>query len=79
MHTELPEGISSSPGECQETLYNLVKHIPHTTVYIDIYCTGKTDDEHLSIIEQILKALDDANLRDNWKKCDLFKSSLDLS
>ena len=78
-YTKLPEGISSSPGECQETLCKLVKHIPHTMVYIDnIYCTGKTDEEHLSIIEQILKALDDANLRGNWKKCDLFKNSLDL-
>ena len=41
-YTRLPEGVASSPAECQDILEDILKGVPFTEIYIDnVYCTGR--------------------------------------
>ena len=47
-----------------------MKGIPHTEIYIDnIYCTGKTPEEHIIILSEIFQRIEKVglNLNDNHK------------
>lgn len=78
-YTKLPEGVASSPAECQEILEGVLKGIPHTEVYIDnIYCTGKDDNEHIKILNEIFTRLDKAGFRLNILKCEFFKKQIEI-
>ncbi|XP_046744305.1 uncharacterized protein K02A2.6-like [Diprion similis] len=78
-YTKMPEGIASSPAECQENLEGILKDIPFTEIYIDnIYCTGRTTEEHIKILEEIFRRLVNAGLRVNVNKCDFFKKELEI-
>ena len=78
-YTKLPEGIASSPGECQDILEEILKGIPHVAIYLDnIYCTGKSDREHLSTLDQICFTLNEVGMKVNPKKCDFMESKLEI-
>ncbi|XP_044760826.1 uncharacterized protein K02A2.6-like isoform X2 [Coccinella septempunctata] len=78
-YRKLPEGIASSPAECQDILTDILKGIDNTEVYIDnIYCTGRTDKEHLLTLEKIFFKLNEYDLRVNIKKCELFKEKIEI-
>ena len=49
---------------------NLLQGIPGVVVYIDdILVTGKTQEEHLAILERVLSRLESAGLRLKRNKC----------
>lgn len=78
-YTKLGEGIASSPAECQSILEEILKDIKHTEIYIDnIYCTGKTDKEHVDILTSIFERLEKSGLRVNVNKCDFFKDEIEV-
>lgn len=78
-YTKLPEGIASSPDECQDILEEILRGIPNTEVYIDnIFCTGRTREEHLHILNQIFERLEKAGLKVNPDKCEFFKSQIEV-
>lgn len=78
-YTKLGEGIASSPAECQDILEDILKGLKHTEVYIDnIYCTGRSDDEHIETLTEIFSRLDRAGLRVNLDKCDFFKPEIEI-
>ena len=78
-YTKIPEGYASSPAECQENLEIILKGIPFTEIYIDnIYCTGRTPEEHIKILEEIFHRLENAGLRINVEKCDFFKKEIEI-
>lgn len=78
-YTRLPEGVASSPAECQEILCEILKGISHTEIYIDnIYCTGTTEEEHLQILTEIFSRLEKAGLKVNLAKCDFFKTQIEI-
>jgi len=69
-NNRLPYGISSAPGIFQRTMENVLQGIPGVVVRIDdILVTGKTSEEHLSNLEQVLKKLDASGMRIKHKKC----------
>nr|XP_055046280.1 LOW QUALITY PROTEIN: uncharacterized protein K02A2.6-like [Misgurnus anguillicaudatus] len=69
-YNRLVFGVSSSPAIFQRTMDNLLQGIPHVVVYLDdILVTGKTEDEHLSNLEQVLKRMSEAGLRLKQSKC----------
>ena len=66
----LPFGISSAPAIFQRTMDSFLKHIPNTIVYLnDILITGKTQEEHDTILEKALTTLQDAGLSLSKEKC----------
>lgn len=78
-HKRLPEGIASSPMECQEILESVSRGIDNTEIYIDnVHCTGKTDEEHTEILQEIFCRLEEVGLRVNPEKCDFFKKELEI-
>ena len=62
-YNQLPFGVSSAPGVFQRVMDGLLKGIPSVIVYIDdILVTGKTEQEHLAALEEVLQRLGEAGL-----------------
>ncbi len=62
-YTRLPFGISSSSAIFQHTMKGAVRGIPQVAVYLDrIILTGKYDQDHLRILDQVLQRLEEAGL-----------------
>ncbi len=63
-------GVASSPAIFQHIMDNLLQNIPHVAVYLDdIVVTGRTEEEHLQNLDQVLKRMSDAGLRLKRSKC----------
>ena len=76
-YTRLPYGVSSAPGIFQRIMEGLLKGIAGVIVYIDdILITGKTTEQHLSALEEVLKRLSKAGLRLGKNKCMFMSSSV---
>ena len=77
-YTRVPFGIASAPALFQKTMDTLLQGIPNTLCYLDdILITGKTDAEHLSNIEEVLKRLQENGLRVKPAKCKFMQSSVE--
>jgi len=69
-YNRLVFGVTSSPAIFQRTMDNLLQNIPHVAVYLDdILVTGKTEEEHLQNLDQVLKTMKEAGLRLKRSKC----------
>ena len=76
-YARLPFGISSAPGIFQRIMESLLKGIPGVVVYIDdILITGKSDEQHLAALEEVLKRLDESGLKLNLSKCSFMSPSV---
>lgn len=69
-YTRLPFGVSSAPAIFQRTMDNLLQGIPQVCVYLDdILVTGKSTEEHLKNLEEVLSRLKNAGMhlkRSKW-------------
>ena len=55
----LPFGVSSAPAIFQRIMEGILKGIPGVSIYLDdILITGRTEEEHLTNLEQVLKQLE---------------------
>ena len=69
-YTRMPFGITSAPAIFQRTIDDLLQGLKHVCVYIDdILITGKTEDEYLQILNEVLDRLDRAGVRLRKDKC----------
>ena len=69
-YKHFPYGISSTPGIFQRTIESLLQGIPRVAVWIDdILVTGKTRQNHLEHLKEVLAWLDKAGIRVKLKKC----------
>lgn len=69
-YNRLVFGVASSPAIFQRTMDNLLQNIPYVAVYLDdILVTGRTEEEHLQNLDQVLKRMSDAGLRLKRSKC----------
>ena len=69
-YKRLPFGVASAPGIFQRVMDSLLTGIPGVTVYLDdILVTGKTEEDHLSALEEVLKRLSQAGLKLRRDKC----------
>ena len=76
-YNRLPFGIASAPGIFQRVMESLVQGIPGVVVYLDdILVTGKTEEEHLKSLEEVLKRLLEAGLRLRREKCVFMQDSV---
>ena len=77
-YTRVPFGIASAPALFLKTMDTLLQGIPNTLCYLDdILITSKTDAEHLSNIEEVLKWLQENRLRVKPAKCKFMQSSVE--
>ena len=77
-YNRLPFGLNSAPAIFQRVMDNLIKNIPHTTVYLDdILVTGLTEAEHLRNLDAVLQRLSDAGLRLKRIKCSFLVKEVD--
>ena len=73
-YNRLVFGIASSPEIWQRTLDQVLDGIPNTSCILDdMIITGKTDEEHLTNLQTVLKRLQDYNLQVNKDKCKFFQ------
>ena len=77
-HNRLPFGLNSAPAIFQRVMDNLIKNIPHTTVYLDdILVTGLTEAEHLLNWDAVLQRLSAAGLRLKRNNCSFLVKEVD--
>jgi len=66
-------GIHSAIGIFQCTIENVLRDIPHYSVYLyDVIVTGPTDQEHLTILECVLKRMSKGVAFKSLKMCVYF-------
>ena len=69
-YNRLPFGVSSAPAIFQRIMESLLQGMPGVAVYLDdILVFGKSEEEHLSALEQVLNRLEEAGLLLNRGKC----------
>ena len=57
-YNRLPFRISSAPGIFQRVMESILSGIPGVVVYIDdVLVTGKSEQEHLSVLEEVLRRI----------------------
>ena len=77
-HTRLPFGISTAPSLWQKAMAQILQGLPGVVVFIDdILVTGKTKEEHIENLRNVLSRLRQAGLRLNKSKCLFFQKSLE--
>lgn len=76
-YNRLPYGIKSAPGIFQREMYNLLRDVPHTVVYLDdILVTGATETEHKANLTKVVEKLSKKGLKVHFDKCEFFKPSV---
>ena len=66
----LPFGVSSAPAIFQRIMEGILKGIPGVSIYLDdILVTGKSEEQHLANLEQVLKQLKVSGMRLKRDKC----------
>ena len=69
-YLRLPFGIASAPAIFQQTMDTILQGIPGVLCYVDdILIVGKTREEHISTLEEVLKRLQKEGLKLSKDKC----------
>ena len=69
-YTRLPFGVASAPAIFQRTMESVLQGLPMVCVYIDdIIVSGKTPEEHLYNLNEVLQRLESAGLHLKQEKC----------
>ena len=69
-YTRLPFGVASAPAIFQRTMESLLQGLPMVCAYIDdILVSGKTPEEHLHNLNEVLQRLKLAGLHLKKEKC----------
>ena len=69
-YKRLPFGVASAPAIFQRTMEATLQGLPMVSVYLDdILVSGKTQQEHLANLNEVLTRLESAGLRLKREKC----------
>eukprot|EP00731_Ephydatia_muelleri_P025658 Em0017g741a len=78
-YTRLPFGVASSPAVFQAAMDSILQGISGVICYIDdTLITGKSYEQHLKALEEVLKRLDHHGLVLEKEKCFFFKDQGEL-
>ena len=73
-YKRLPFGVASAPAIFQRTMEATLQSLPMVCVYLDdILVSGKTQQEHLANLNEVLTRLESAGLRLKKEKCTFCK------
>ena len=76
-YTCLPFGVASAPGIFQRVMEGLLKGVPGVVIYLDdILVTGKTKEEHMAALGEVLRRIESAGLRLRRDKCTFFSPAV---
>ena len=76
-YTRLPFWIASAPAVFQRTMDTILQGVDGTACYIDdIIVTGKSPDEHLAHLDEVLKGLLRHGVHVKKAKCSFLKPSV---
>ena len=76
-YTRLPFGIASAPAIFQRTMDSILQGLDGVACYIDdILVTGKSDEEHLARLEEVLERLHKHGVHVKRTKCHFLKPSV---
>ncbi|XP_055684592.1 uncharacterized protein K02A2.6-like [Lutzomyia longipalpis] len=76
--TRLMYGVASAVAIWQRVMENLLLDIPGVKVFLDdIRVTGSNDKEHLARLREVLKRLNERNMRVNFQKCEFFADQIE--
>ena len=69
-YTRLPFGIASAPAIFQQIMDTVLQGLPKVICYLDdVLVTGSTVEEHLKNLENVLKRLQQYNIKAKRSKC----------
>ena len=75
-YTRLSFGVASAPAVFQRTMETVLKGMPMVVAYLDdILVAGRTEQEHLTHLAQVLEHLDSAGMKLKKEKCAFFPTS----
>ena len=78
-YNRLPFGVASAPAVFQRTMEQILQGIDGVACYIDNFViTGKTDQEHLDRLEEVLKRLSKHGVRAKKAKSRFFLDSVEF-
>ena len=73
----MPFGIASAPAIFQRTMDSILQGLDGVACYIDdILVTGKSDEEHLARLEEVLERLHKHGVHVKRTKCHFLKPSV---
>lgn len=76
-YRRLPFGIASAPALFQRTMQSLLRDIPMSRPYLDdIIVSGRSPEEHIQNLNQVLKRGEENGLKLQKQKCEFNKSSV---
>ena len=77
-YTRLPFGVSSAPAIFQRTMESILQGLDRVAVYIDdILITGRSEEEHLKVLDEVLQRLQKAGMRLKKSKCTFLSHSVE--
>ena len=75
--TRMMFGVACAPAKWQRFMEGLLSGIPGVSVFLDdIKVTAADDDTHLKRLEEVLRRLNDHNMRVNWEKSEILAKSI---
>ncbi|XP_058817568.1 uncharacterized protein K02A2.6-like [Topomyia yanbarensis] len=76
--SRLMYGVASAPAIWQRQMEALLQGIEGVSVFLDdIKVTGPNDETHLRRLEEVLRRLDESNIRVNRNKCVFFANEIE--
>ena len=70
-------GVASAPVILQKYMDMILQGIPKTQCLLDyIIVAGEDDEEHFTLLEQVLRQLNEHNLTINKQKCRFFQEEI---
>ncbi|KAF6033960.1 hypothetical protein EB796_007734 [Bugula neritina] len=77
-YTRLAFGISVAPALWQNAMEQVLMGIERVQVYYDdILIAGRTEKEHVKLLDQVMTRLEEYGLRLNEQKCMFFRESVE--
>ena len=77
-YQRLPYGVASAPAIWQRSMDQVLQGISGAQCYLDdIIVTGKTLEEHLATLDQVLQRLEEYGLKVNQAKCKFLQDSVE--
>ncbi|KRH93149.1 pol polyprotein, partial [Pseudoloma neurophilia] len=75
--TRTPFGLVNAPKFFQNTLTQILRHVPNTAIFVDdIIAFSTTEEEHLETLNTILEKFSDKNVIINLEKSEFMKEKI---